>query len=62
MKYDFVTKKIKDGYTLVKCEGYKDCDKYTRCITCPIYIEAWNRLFELEDKIRNGVLVELQCK
>ncbi len=40
---------------LINCK--KLCDVVTKCDECPIQ-KAFNRLIELENKLKNGTLVE----
>lgn len=61
MQYRRLTKRDNDGNLWTKC---KDCAIYDKCDfsydTC--CEELTDRLAELEDKLKNGTLVELPCK
>lgn len=60
MAYERLTGKSECGYN--NLDACLNCDLEMDCGLCPYWAKALDRLAELEDKIEQGLMIELPCK
>lgn len=62
MKYERLTVRFSQAIEMKKCDRWNNCSNCSDFEGCPKIYEAIARLAELEDKIEDGLLVDLPCK